>query len=340
MSADFEAYRAEINAIETQEFDHIQTSTGGWTLGTSVWDQRIDELRQIQQKHGIATDDPRIISIAAYEEERNHIVQELKALGSSDERLPQWSRLEFALANCRGRFFPQGTLAEELPVGNDSVPMLWYYVQSRLNIRYFIGIVAKSKNADGPAATPEDVQKVYTTLHEHRPPLSWAPDPPYPKFTNEEARDELLRIASMLEQEDLARCEAWRRKNDSVVSGHLINLVFRTREPVDDAPADPRENLSTRSGEPEILPDWIPKLFRGKQYVLLKTLWGKRSVPEDQLIDALEYGDAGDAQGNLRRRVTETNKNLFERAHEIGETWTISEMTREGMKSRFLHRQK
>lgn len=87
-------------------------------------------------------------------------------------------------------------------------------------------------------------------------------------------------------------------------------------------------------------PDWIIKLFRSKQFVLLKALWGKTCVPESELIKTLGYSNSSNPSDTLRRRITETNNGLLEKSENIGEEWAIREMTREGITSRFLERQK
>jgi hypothetical protein len=99
------------------------------------------------------------------------------------------------------------------------------------------------------------------------------------------------------------------------------------------------ENAESGTPAPRTLPEWIIRYFRRKQFDLLKELWGRHSVPEAELITSLDYGDSNDPPDTLRRRVSETNRSLCERAADIGESWTIRERTRGGLKSFFLERQ-
>jgi len=112
-------------------------------------------------------------------------------------------------------------------------------------------------------------------------------------------------------------------------------------------PADPLAT-QTKGGTPAVpdgpgtqsIPDWILNLFRGKQYSILKALWVKKSLTEDELIDAADYRKEKNPPDSLRRRITETNKGLVTKGDEIGGFWSIRERTREGIKSYFLDRQK
>lgn len=115
------------------------------------------------------------------------------------------------------------------------------------------------------------------------------------------------------------------------------------------APTTPKPELlemkptGTEGGEavkPIPVPDWINRHFSRKQFTLLKALFGKPEVTEDELCTALAYTNPATGAGNLDRRVSEVNKNLCERADNIGENWTIRERTRDGIKSYFLARQK
>ncbi|MCE9533791.1 MAG: hypothetical protein K8T89_22080 [Planctomycetes bacterium] len=87
-------------------------------------------------------------------------------------------------------------------------------------------------------------------------------------------------------------------------------------------------------------PEWIIDLFSQKQYELLKALWGKGFVSEDDLIINLDYGKSLNPKDSLRRRVSEATKNLCARKPEIGEMWTIQQRTRDKIKSYALLRQK
>jgi len=86
------------------------------------------------------------------------------------------------------------------------------------------------------------------------------------------------------------------------------------------------------------IPEWITRLFRSKQFTLLKALWGQTEVSAKELLNALDYRNSTDPAGTLNRRVSETNKNLFDRSDSIGEIWMIRGRTRDGIKSFFLDR--
>ena len=101
-----------------------------------------------------------------------------------------------------------------------------------------------------------------------------------------------------------------------------------------------RSEEGKQENRTEQCPGWVNRLFRSKQFTLLKALFGKPEVEEQELCAILGYIDSATKEGNLDRRVTETNKNLCERAADIGDLWTIRERTREGVKSYFIERQK
>jgi|GEM_PF-6435095 len=106
------------------------------------------------------------------------------------------------------------------------------------------------------------------------------------------------------------------------------------------SPGEERSEEGKRNNRIQHCPEWVNGLFRSKQFTLLKALFGKAEVEEQELCALLGYTAAATKQGNLDRRVTETNKNLCERAADIGDRWTIRERTREGVKSYFIERQK
>lgn len=101
------------------------------------------------------------------------------------------------------------------------------------------------------------------------------------------------------------------------------------------APAAPAAGSAGGGGGGQ---DWIALYFRGKQFALLKLLHGKHEVTESAIFKELDYKGQS-ATDSLRRRVSETNKNLCERADLIGGNWNIRERRRDGIKSYFLEKQ-
>jgi hypothetical protein len=101
----------------------------------------------------------------------------------------------------------------------------------------------------------------------------------------------------------------------------------------------PVESTTTTVDAQRHCPSWVTKYFRSKQFTLLEVLFGREAVKECELFEALGYDNPMTQSSNLKRRVSETNTNLFEHAPKIGETWTIRERTRARIKSYFLDRQ-
>jgi len=107
------------------------------------------------------------------------------------------------LSDCKARHFPGLNSLREHTI--DTPPKLWAH------IRLHLLLVREMTNRPNPshqrpALTPTDVQQTYALLH--RLKVAGAPRPPYPSFTEGEARDELERIANLLEEEDRRRCGA------------------------------------------------------------------------------------------------------------------------------------
>jgi len=92
----------------------------------------------------------------------------------------------------------------------------------------------------------------------------------------------------------------------------------------------------------DAIPRWVTELFNQKQYDLLAALFSSpnREATETDLCEKLGYTNPVNKADSLRRRVSETGRNLLARAEEIGETWQIRERTRSGSKFYYLDRQK
>jgi hypothetical protein len=214
MSDPLQAHQAEIRAAEDELYDRCGRE--GRVIGSSVWSANLDRLREIDARHGIRPDDPRVYSIAAYQAERRQIDQawdalceerkwdrpDLDEIGSRDKLSARW-RHEARLADCLERHFPglNGLDARTI----DSLPKSWAYISEYLSVIF----EQNTRMFPAPAGTrpptcEENVRQVYTLLHELKVP--WAPPPPYPAFTQQEVRDELKRIANRLERDDAERC--------------------------------------------------------------------------------------------------------------------------------------
>jgi hypothetical protein len=188
----------------------------GRALGTSFWTSHLEQLRDIDARHGVRPNDPRVYSIAAYQDECRAIEEEWhklcidKGWGDLDSTTPNYG--EFLLASsrararrddCKARHFPG--LDDLRPETIDSIPKLWEHIA--LHLLFVVEQVHRfnlEPNGRRPETCDKDVQRVYSVLH--RLKIPWAPAPPYPSFTQPEARDELTRLANRLESEDAERC--------------------------------------------------------------------------------------------------------------------------------------
>jgi hypothetical protein len=210
MSDPLQAYYGEIRAVEDDYFNLYCRERR--VLGTSVWQAYPDRLREIDARHGVRPDDPRVYSIAAYLAERQQIDQGWCALRKArnwdqpdlDEgaQRAEWaaqSRYWARLDDCKARHFPG--LHDLQPATIDTIPKLWAHITQHLAVvAERIHSMHPAPSGQRPPTCDEDVQRAYTLLHEFKVP--WAPPPPYHAFTQQEARDELKRIANQLERDD------------------------------------------------------------------------------------------------------------------------------------------
>lgn len=97
-----------------------------------------------------------------------------------------------------------------------------------------------------------------------------------------------------------------------------------------------RPSAAEMSGDQ--IPHWIKIHFRQQQYKLLKTLWNAGDVPQSILIQALSLCDSRSPTDSLRRRKSETNKGLAQKAKEIGALWEIRERTYDSIMHYYLQR--
>jgi hypothetical protein len=217
MTESLGAYRAELRAFEDEWYARYCGEPRA--LGSSCWDTNLDNLREIDARHGVRPDDLRAYSIAAYLAERREIDEEWRRLnrekredaGWNEKDSPEkwaserryWARLD----DCKARHFPG--LNSLRPETIDSVPKLWAHITHHLAV---VSQAMAGLQPDPPGHRPltcsTDVQQAYSLLHRLKVP--WAPRPPYPSFTQREAMDEMERIANRLEQEDAERVSAQR----------------------------------------------------------------------------------------------------------------------------------
>jgi hypothetical protein len=142
MSDSLQAYYADIREIEDRFYTEHVERHGGLVYGYSEWGRNLDLLRQVQQRHGLATDDPRVTSVASFLAEQAQIQSEWERLCGDHRDDPDWhdwQSPEFAaaewrqngrLADCIARHFPG--LNSLRPETIDSIPKLWAHITQHL----------------------------------------------------------------------------------------------------------------------------------------------------------------------------------------------------------------
>jgi hypothetical protein len=198
LTGDLSAYFAELRAFE----DECYAATEGRSvIGRSCWSdgRGLTKLREIDARHGVQRDDPRVYSIAAYRREREAIRGELDnlrlqaAANTDDESLQAlWWRCEVRLTDRSARHFPGLNLLDEESV--DSTAKLWAYIVRGVEQSELAERVA------GPSVHQKTLREVYKSMH--RLGLTWGPRPPYGSLPDEQVVEELWHIANRLEQEE------------------------------------------------------------------------------------------------------------------------------------------
>jgi hypothetical protein len=210
-------FNAEVRAIEDQW--HSVFSQDGTVIGVSFWDSYLHVLKAICDRYGISLDDPRFFSIRAYQEEKKRIDDEYTALrrannwANAKEGTPEYQasreaywRWQIRLIDCRARHFPGWNGLH--PDTVDTRPKLWAHIALHLlPVREGAQSLKGSRKDERPVVCEKDVQDVYQLMHTLKIP--WTPAPPYEPFTQEEANDELMRIANRLEEEDKEQHSRW-----------------------------------------------------------------------------------------------------------------------------------
>jgi hypothetical protein len=179
-------------------------------FGPSLWVYNYATLREIDARHGITADDPRVYSVTAYLAER----QELAEAWGREREQNGWQtvqpdapyfaafwraeqRYDVRQTDCQARHFPNWTPLDIHTV--DTAPKLWAHIRLRL--------LAREEGLLGATGTDcvswEDVRQVYSRMCDLAIP--GVPPRPYPSLSPSEARDELAQITSRLEREDEQR---------------------------------------------------------------------------------------------------------------------------------------
>jgi hypothetical protein len=215
MSESLTAYYAGIRALEDEWYPQLVQN--GWVVGTSSWHGRLDRLREIDERHGIQSDDPRVYSIAAYQAERDEIAVEWKELGKANgwdahdwEKPPPEgfvsaeSRFGVRRSDCYARHFPG---LDSLRLDTiDTIPKLWAHVtQHVILVKGWLDLSPLSRQPPEKRAYDKELVSVYGLLDKLKIP--WAPRPPYPDLTPQEALNALTQIANRLERDDSERCQ-------------------------------------------------------------------------------------------------------------------------------------
>jgi hypothetical protein len=215
-----EGYIAEVAQIEDkwfhQEFvaktrdQRYKEFQLGRSPDGSHWRRNITSLKELGHRHGVAEGDPRVYSITAYRAELKAINDEWERVctqnGWTDETQAPgaWRRHEVHKADCEANYFPVPGGTDRMAVGlfcgaapMSSLewltrPVLWQLIQWALK---FVGCTHGSQDNDNRI-----VGRVYRLLHQLG--VDWAPEPPYPTLTTNEASDRLCQIANQLVQEE------------------------------------------------------------------------------------------------------------------------------------------
>jgi len=191
---EFAAYLSDVAAIEDDLFKQQQESNDGVDF-SRFWSTADAELREIQEKHGLAADDPRVTSIAQYDKEMREVRKRFSGRRAKNRKefAAQLDEKQFYWNCLAARFFPlwHDNLLMHGEGALSSTPTCWYFVQRLLEI--------------GPQLVQSHFEKLYGSLIGLK--LPFGRNPPYPVFTPNEARAELIRIAIELENEDERRCQ-------------------------------------------------------------------------------------------------------------------------------------
>ena len=211
MSDAIQAYYVEIRALEDEWYAQCQGERG---IGASPWTDNLEKLREIDARHGIAQNDPRVYSIAAYQAEAREMDEEWdkqqreNGWGRDDlmtkKESESWFRAEVRKAardaDSKARHFPGLSYGNLATV--DTIPKLWAEITiHRLQDPY--QTYDRVRYPGKPDDLLKNVHDLYGVMHQLKIP--WVRRPPYLKFTDLEAMDELRDIANQLEREEAER---------------------------------------------------------------------------------------------------------------------------------------
>jgi hypothetical protein len=104
--------------------------------------------------------------------------------------------------------------------------------------------------------------------------------------------------------------------------------VGSIQEKIPESPAPP---AAEPVPDPDHPPAWIADLFKRSQHSLLRALWARDFVGQRELIAELGHLQSHDPIEAIRKAVTRTNRKLCNHRSRIGQGWTISQRTRDGL---------
>ncbi len=207
-------YTAEVRAAEEEFFRSLRPDVGR-AADQSAWEtaEGLERLREINKRHGVTPDDPRVYSIAAFKADFEATLEEADALGRADTGhfggLPL--RRAAMVADCQARHFPglyPGWGTRPYFPGPNRLAKLWKYTRDQCTIQYSLSSY-KLPRFDHAAAGKEVLHGLYATLS--RFDLgALVPLVPWPTLSEQETVGELNRIRSELEEME-------RRANEAAV---------------------------------------------------------------------------------------------------------------------------
>jgi hypothetical protein len=201
-AGDLAAYYTELGALEDECYA-AAVAAGRSVIGLSCWNvgRNLTKLREIDARHGVQRDDPRVYSIAAYLKDRDAIQKEREKLQlqaetrADDESMRALLRSDARLTDCFARHFP-GLSHDDVDTV-DTPPKLWAYID-----RYLIAlgrsVAFLTRNKPPLKSYADALREVYGIMLELR--IDGAPPRPYPDLSEQEAVHELRAIANNLEK--------------------------------------------------------------------------------------------------------------------------------------------
>jgi hypothetical protein len=255
----------------------------------SHWERNPGLLREIQHRHRIAAHDPRVSSITFFHRELADIAAEEQAAADREravhrpttDELGRFDRVRARLrrrrADVHGRFFGSVNLLVLSTI--DTPAKLGYYLRWRAGLPHRLANTPGDRRDGGAVA---QVPQVYSVMH--RLGIEWAPPPPYPLLSLDEADDECRRIANRLETEDRQWCVSWEAVRAASIQPPAVGAPQADAKP------------NTESGSrPDRLPPSRRRAYDQYHDAIRRNpdLWGK---PDKVVYNWLrDHGDHGDS---------------------------------------------